>query len=547
MWIVAGAGLLGLVVCGFLVFDFASSHQTARRNYSNSIHELEVIGDLQYQAQEARRTLLYALATTDSNRQVGYADESRAADAAVGQLLKSYRALADSPAETEASQQFGRTWDAYLVVRNELISSMLEGNPKQAIERDLREGVAAFNRVRDDLLTMKGRSKEQAGRLLSRTDASFQSSLVRLIASLALALGLGVVVVVTIRKSTRLRLVEASEAQLRQRVAERTRDLTTANSSLEHEVEQRKQAVVAMKEAQNEITKSAHLAGMAEVATGVLHNVGNVLNSVNVSANLMVERVRKSKTASLARAVRLLGEHKDDAGEFLTRDPKGRQIPAFLEAVSEQLTREQAALVQEMQGLQSNIEHIKHIVAMQQSYAKVSGVLEPLPLVELVEDALRMSSASFARHGVAVVREFAVVPPALVDRHKVLQILVNLISNAKQAMDSREGERRLTFRIHAGAGDRVLVEIADNGMGIPPENLTRIFNHGFTTKKTGHGFGLHSCANAAAELGGSLTVRSEGPGLGATFTLELPAQGNASQPVPPSDDELQELCTAPLS
>ena len=285
---------------------------------------------------------------------------------------------------------------------------------------------------------------------------------------------------------------------------------------------------------------ASRLAGMAEVATGVLHNVGNVLNSVNVSANLVVEQLRKSKTASLVRAVKLLGEHKDDVGEFLSQDPKGKQLPGFFEALAEQLSREQSMLVRETKDLQQNIEHIKQIVAMQQSYAKVSGVLENLVPHDLLEDALRMSSTALARHQIEVVREFEAVPPVLVDRHKALQILVNLVNNAKQALDTRPEGRRLTLRITQGQGERVRVEVSDNGMGIAQANLARIFNHGFTTKKSGHGFGLHSAANAAKEMGGSLNVHSDGLGTGATFIFELPLSKSTAQPSPPSADECQD-------
>jgi C4-dicarboxylate-specific signal transduction histidine kinase len=289
------------------------------------------------------------------------------------------------------------------------------------------------------------------------------------------------------------------------------------------DITERKQALEQITRMQRELVDASRQAGMAEVATGVLHNVGNVLNSVNISAALVVEQLRKSKTASLAKAVKLLSEHKDDMGEFLTSDPKGKQLPPFFEAVSEHLTREQAMLTKETQGLQQNIDHIKQIVAMQQSYAKVSGALENLAPHDLVEDALRMSSTALARHQIEVVRQFDSVSPVLVDRHKVLQILINLVNNARQAMDVRPEGRRLTLRIAQNEGGRVRVEVADNGTGIPAENLARIFNHGFTTKKTGHGFGLHSGANAAKEIGGSLNVHSDGLGTGATFILELPS------------------------
>ncbi len=291
----------------------------------------------------------------------------------------------------------------------------------------------------------------------------------------------------------------------------------------------RKAAEAEMKRLNQELVSASRQAGMAEIATGVLHNVGNVLNSVNVSANLVVDQLRRSKTASLVRAVRLLTDHQADLGTYLTSDPKGRQVPPFLSAIAAELTNEQAAISGELQSLQASIDHVKQIVAMQQAYAKVSGVTEPVIPSELVEDALRMLAGPLTRHQIIVEREFPVLSAILTDRHKVLQILVNLINNARQAMESKPDGRRIIVRLVA-AGPLVRFEITDNGVGIPAQNLARIFNHGFTTKKSGHGFGLHSCANAAKELGGALSVRSDGPGLGATFILELPATPAAIQP-----------------
>src|SRR5208283_847076 len=183
---------------------------------------------------------------------------------------------------------------------------------------------------------------------------------------------------------------------------------------------------------------------------------------------------------------------------------------------------EQEKTAGELDSLRRNVEHIKEIVAMQQNYAAVGGLKEVIDLVSLVEDSLRLNEGSFSRHGVEVVRELEKVPPMNVEKHKILQILVNLVRNAKYACDdSGRADRRLTVRVANGDG-RVKISVIDNGIGIPPENLTRIFNFGFTTRKGGHGFGLHSSALAAKEMGGSLTVRSGGLGQGADFTLELP-------------------------
>jgi signal transduction histidine kinase len=268
-------------------------------------------------------------------------------------------------------------------------------------------------------------------------------------------------------------------------------------------------------------------AGMAEIATNVLHNVGNVLNSVNISASVVVESVKKSKVSSLAKVVVLLQEHEHDLGTFITSDPKGRQLPAYLAQLSDHFREQHLATVKELDLLRGNIDHIKEIVAMQQSYAKVSGVKEIVNLNDLVEDSLRMNEGALNRHKVQVIREFETVGPMNVEKHKILQILVNLIRNAKHAcQDSKRVDKQLTVRVANGAGC-VRISVADNGVGVPPENLTRIFNHGFTTKKDGHGFGLHSGALAAKVMGGSLTVHSNGSGLGAMFTLELPLESES--------------------
>ena len=306
-------------------------------------------------------------------------------------------------------------------------------------------------------------------------------------------------------------------------------NLSEKNGSLLAEFAQRHRVEAERDKAHKQLIETSRMAGMAEVATSVLHNVGNVLNSVNVSATIVAEKIRKSERASLAKVVALLRENEADLATFLSTDARGRQIVGFLDTLAKHLSAEQAATVEELQILQKNIGHIKDVVAMQQSYAKVSGVNETLSIVDLIEDTLHMNAESLARHDVEVVREFADVPDVTVDKHKLLQILVNLVRNAKHSCDdARRTDKRLTLRVANGNG-RVKISVSDNGLGIPPENLARIFNHGFTTKKDGHGFGLHSGALAAREMGGALTVHSEGMGHGATFTVELPVEPRQPQ------------------
>jgi PAS domain S-box-containing protein len=288
------------------------------------------------------------------------------------------------------------------------------------------------------------------------------------------------------------------------------------------DISARKESAEELERVHKQLMIASRQAGMAEVATNVLHNVGNILNSVNISASLVTERVKQSKAPGVSRLAALLQEKGSAVGDFLANDERGRRIPEYLTSLGEQLTSDQKMALEELASLRDNLEHIKDTVAMQQSYAKLCGVTETVAVADLVEDSLRLNAGAFVRHGVALRREFSEVPPITVDKHKVLQILVNLVRNAKYACDeSGRSDKLLTLRIEkAPAGVRICV--IDNGVGIPAENMSRLFTHGFTTRVDGHGFGLHSGALAAQELGGSLRVESDGPGLGATFILELP-------------------------
>jgi len=290
------------------------------------------------------------------------------------------------------------------------------------------------------------------------------------------------------------------------------RDITE-RKRMENEVEKTHLALVA----------ASHEAGMAEVATSVLHNVGNVLTSINVAASLLADKLRQSNGAHLAKVVTLMHEQGDGLGEFMRHDPKGRRIPAYLAQLARYLDEEQAASLREVDDLKKNVEHINEIVAMQQAYARVAAVKEPVKLTELVEDALRIHAAALTNHNVKVIRDYAPqLPEITVEKHKVLQILVNLIGNAEHACDDGGcPSKQITLRVRR-AGEQMHVTVADNGVGILPENLTKIFHHGFTTRKNGHGFGLHSCALAAKTMGADLVVQSAGLGQGAAFTLRLP-------------------------
>ena len=616
----------------FLFLDLYRSQQESRGSYAEAVRGLDLIGDLQYDTQEARRTLLYALVTTDSNLQVDYADQSRAADAEVARHIVAYRQLANDTREIAAAEKLSADWSAYLAVRDKLIASMLEGDPQAAVARDLRDGVPAFNAMRVDLENTKQHFKTNADQLLKDVDVSFQRSLLRLALILAMLAVLGGVSVKMAQGGTLLRALRASEerasaelfaavlraateysivgttpsgivtvfnegaermlgyeadevvgkltpavihlpAEVAARAVElgiepgfevfvaaarrgeaETREWTYVRKDgtqfpvsltvtamrdgdgalagfigIATDIGARQRSDAELKELHARLLDASRQAGMAEVATGVLHNVGNVLNSVNVSGNLISERLKGSKVADLAKIAALLGGHEADFAEFVASDPRGKRIPALVSRATEALQAERATLLAEVDVITSHIGHIKEIVAMQQNFAKVGGLFEPMEVEALVSDALKMNAVSLTRHKVSVVKEYEAVPRVLVDKHKVLQILVNLLRNAKQAVDeSGREDKRVTVKIQNNGGEFVKIGIQDNGMGIAPENLDRIFAHGYTTKKTGHGFGLHSGALAATEMGGTLSVHSDGPGTGATFTLKLPVAARTS-------------------
>jgi signal transduction histidine kinase len=271
------------------------------------------------------------------------------------------------------------------------------------------------------------------------------------------------------------------------------------------------------------LAESARQANMVELASTALHNVSNVLNNVNVSSLMIAQRLRESRVDNVGKAVSLIRTHVEDLGRFFCEDPKGKLLPGYLETLAEHLMSERRELLREVEVLTRSIEHMKEIVTVQQDYARKCGVREILSATELVEDALRMNSGAFERHRVAIVREFEETPPITADKHKVLQILVNLIRNAKYALDEQGAEhKRLTLEVRATSNKTVAISVRDNGIGIARENLGRIFEHGFTTKRDGHGFGLHSGLTATTEMGGTLSAQSEGLGKGATFRLELP-------------------------
>jgi len=309
-----------------------------------------------------------------------------------------------------------------------------------------------------------------------------------------------------------------SEIQERTRIEEELQEL---NETLEDKVLERTSE---LKELNDKIGDIARSAGMAEVASGVLHNVGNVLNSVNVSASVLRDKIRKTKADSLSRVVEMLEANEGDLAEFIGNDERGKQVPRFLSLLSSQLATEKEELYKELDELSNNIDHIKNVISMQQSYAGSYGVREKIKLSDLAEDSLRINMQGIDRHGIKVVKDYGNSPLIYVDKHKALQVIINLISNARHALVDSAGEDKILNIIIREEDDVASIEVKDTGVGIAEEDIRHLFEYGFKKRRNGHGYGLHHSALVANELGGRISVNSEGLGKGASFKLIIPVE-----------------------
>lgn len=339
----------------------------------------------------------------------------------------------------------------------------------------------------------------------------------------------GIAFDITDRKLAEQRLQESnnaleqavrSERQAYEALKQTQGILKELNQTLEHRVSQR---TAELEAAQAQLVQTARRAGMAEVASNVLHNVGNVLNSVNVRASLVLDRVRKSRIEGFDRVCRLLEEHDGDLGRFISADERGKFLPGYIKQLTRHVHDERTVLLEDLNALSGYIDHIKQLISSQQSYAKGGAFYEPTDVADLVSEAANINAAQLDRENIALERNVPKLPAMRLDRHKILQILINLIANAVQACSAVDRKGRLIqVTVRQPRPESIEFQVADNGIGIAPDNLAQIFGHGFTTRAEGHGFGLHSAANAAQEMGGSLVASSDGLGRGAVFTLSLP-------------------------
>ena len=293
---------------------------------------------------------------------------------------------------------------------------------------------------------------------------------------------------------------------------------------ISRDITQHKNTELKLQETNQQLLEASRRAGMAEIATNVIHNVGNVLTSVKVSVMHSDDICSSLNFEKLERVANLVEEHANDE-TFFQEGQRGSHIPTYIRELVNSYRVEQERVKKELADTRRHLDHICTIVAQQQRHATGAQVIEKVNLSDLISDAILMSSSSLKNHNIELVRHFKEGMIVETDKHRVLQIIVNLLRNAKHAcLDSNATPRRISVQATNTSTDNFSISVSDNGIGIAKENIVKLFTYGFTTREQGNGFGLHSCANSARELGGSLEVNSDGPGLGATFVLTLPGK-----------------------
>jgi signal transduction histidine kinase len=325
-----------------------------------------------------------------------------------------------------------------------------------------------------------------------------------------------------------------------QTILEAEAELEKYKTNLEKLVQERTEKLI---QTTKNLVESSRKAGMAEVAIGVLHNIGNALTGANVKVqNLHHSFQNETPIVHLQDLIRLLREQEPRLGEFLTHDDRGRKVLPFLEVISQEWNEQHEAHKRSITLLRKDLSTVSQLIAKQQSHAKFTGTVENLLLADCVDDVLALQSYEIDKYHVKVEKDYQPSVTLSSDRHKVLQILTNLIGNAIQAMHQNYDERLLRIQVYR-EGNQVVATVTDNGVGISAEQMESMFRYGYTTKKYGHGFGLHSCSIDAKILGGTLTCASEGTDKGATFTLMLPI--HTTKRGSPSDEEFLDGLDSP--
>ena len=309
---------------------------------------------------------------------------------------------------------------------------------------------------------------------------------------------------------------------VRQEIEELKEENEQLRTELTRKISEIEKIAERLRKAEEELEDKSQNEGMAEIAAGVLHNVANVLSSVNSSNTFIQDTAKYSKVDGLIKANKLLREHIDHIDQFIFEDPRGKKLLNYYLKLEEPLRKEREDIVTQSERLDEKISIINDVITAQQSHAVSSQITSETVLSEIVESTLSLQEDLVEDYKLDVTTDLKATTPVIAQRSKLIHVLVNFIKNAGESMEENHPEnKKLTIKTWEDSY-KVYLSVTDNGLGIKGENLDKIFSHTYTTKKKGHGFGLHSSANYMKEMGGKIKVSSEGRGKGTTFTLVFP-------------------------
>lgn len=266
----------------------------------------------------------------------------------------------------------------------------------------------------------------------------------------------------------------------------------------------------------------ARQAGMSDVATSVLHNIGNVLNSLGVSSSVLHDKIENISSTKLLNLINLIEDNLNDQYRYFSEDPIGKKLFQYIFLIAKESDVDKKSLLEEVDQISLHVKHIKYVVSMQQSIAKPIKMTSTIIVSKLIKQIIKRYSNQIDAHKIIVTQNYESELAILTDQYKLEQIIQNVLQNAIESLIQNQSLYKKLIISTNSSNDQMLIKIADNGVGISADDINKIFNFGYTTREEGHGFGLHYSALAAKELDGELQVVSKGKLQGAEFILTLP-------------------------
>ena len=268
-------------------------------------------------------------------------------------------------------------------------------------------------------------------------------------------------------------------------------------------------------DAQTQLAEASRAAGRSQVASTVIHNVGNVLTNVNSLLDVVTDRVDGMRLAPLSKLADRLAEEENN-GALMAATPK------YLKGLATTLESDRETISEMMSTLHDNIRHIHDVIRDQQRHTGHDVQRDAVALIDVVNEAIGCCHARLRQDAIEVEVCGCLDVQVHSDRSLLLQSVINIIGNARYALREMDGEARKLEITAVREEGTIKVRFTDNGIGMTSETREKVFDAHFTTRGTGSGLGLHFCANAIDRLGGTIYAESDGPGKGATFVVELP-------------------------